>query len=127
VGEAASDGAAIADGRVPDPGQHLREQRNGGCDQLASLGRPLPRHGPDRDAARALGDVRERIDTVQIDESTRCGQPHIQNRHQALPAGEDAGIVAVGRELGDGFLHRGYRHVFEGRRLHISSTKSTSA
>src|SRR5262249_45141764 len=42
----------------------------------------------------------ERVDAIDVDDQLGLRQPHVQDRHQALAAGQDAGVVAVlGQEL----------------------------
>src|SRR5690606_5457287 len=64
------------------------------------------------------GDVRQFLDAVDVHERTRRGQPHVQQRHEALTAGQD---LAVRPDLGEdreGLAEVGGSVVLEGWWFH---------
>ena len=54
-----------------------------------------------------VGQVGQRVD---VDEPSRCGEPHREQRHQAL---------AAGQHLGTGVVGQGGQRLLEGRRPHV--------
>jgi len=59
------------------------------------------------DADRAVGldaVVAEAGQVVDVDQELRCGETQLQQRDEALPAGEDFRLTAPALEQGDGLV-----------------------
>ena len=59
------------------------------------------------DADRAVGldaVVAEAGQVVDVDQELRCGEAQLQQRDEALPAGEDLRLTAPALEQGDGLV-----------------------
>ena len=65
--------------------------------------------------------VRLEIDVRDIDQARRPRQPHRHQRHQGLPAGDDARAV-VGRKQRAGLVEVGWPRIFKWSRLHRRRT-----
>ena len=77
------------------------DQGGGLGDQVAFLDLHVPAHGADAHAAITGGvDVGQFGDAVEVDQHRRLGQPKVHGRDQALPAGQDLGVVACARPTG---------------------------
>ena len=75
-------------------------------------------HRPDRERAVRALDAAQLGDPVEVDEVLEAGEPQRQHRHQALPAGEHLGLVAVLGEQRDDVGERLRRVVLERCGLH---------
>ena len=117
MGHAASDGPPVADGGVADPLDGGDQERIGPSDQLGPFYISVAGHGAHPDAG-TVGDEVELADRVDIHQVGRIRQTEVEQRHQALSAGEDLGLVAQLGQLGHGLIHRRHPHVLERRRLH---------
>ena len=128
VSEAPADRPSVSDLEVANPGHRVGQERNLARDERALLHGPLPRHRANSDAILALPDVLELADAIEVDQPPRHSEPHVEHRHQALPTGEELGVLAVAGQLRHCFLGRSHPDVLEGRRLHSAagSGKSTS-
>ena len=73
---------------------------------------------PDLHVAVDPCDALQLGDTVEVDEVRETGEAERQQRHQALTAGEDLGLVAVVGEQADGLGDGLRRVVLERRWLH---------
>ena len=73
----------------------------------------------DARAAAAVGaDAGELVDSVDVDQDRRPGQPEIHRRDQALATGQKLGLVAMLGLERERLRQRGCRDVFERGRLH---------
>ena len=105
----------------------LVQQRLALAHERRSLDRPLGRHGADGEPAVRLADVVEVGDPAEVEQQLRTREPHVEQRHQALAAGQDLGLarrVAASSETRLG--HRVGGGVFEGRRLHAGLLRRQS-
>ena len=95
VHDRADRGAAVADRRVGDVAQCLAQQRERGVRRRRRARAPACRTSAPTRTAR-VGDVDgiQPGDAVDVDEVRRGGEPHVEHRHQALPAGEHLAVVA---------------------------------
>src|SRR5437870_1921439 len=71
------------------------------------LDRPLPCHRAEAHRAVLLADVVEPRDRVEVDQRARPAEAEVEQRHQALAAGQELGVAAVAREQRDGLLDAG--------------------
>ena len=102
VGDRPADGAAVADLEVTDERDRLGEQRHRLAGRRVVLDRALRRHRLDRERAVRTGDPAQVVDPVEVDDVLEAREPQRQHRHQALPAGQHLGLVAVlGEQRGD--------------------------
>ena len=88
--------AAVARRHVPDVGQREPQQRAGGAAPPACRSSVALR-AQRADAHGTVGDVdhRERRHLAEVDEHCRRSEPEVEQRHEALTAGDDLGVVAV--------------------------------
>jgi hypothetical protein len=95
MGEAAAHRAPVAGLGMADERQGLAYQRHACGELIVALGDALPQAGacPDRVAVEAH--VFQGLDLVDVDQPRRAKQAKRHHRHQALPAGNDLGGVAV--------------------------------
>src|SRR5208282_5009253 len=64
---------------------------------------------------------------TDVDKTPRCGEPHVEQGTERLPAGENARLAPSGREFPDRCFDRRGRHVLEGRRLHSAALRDLPA
>ncbi len=75
--------------------------------------------GADDELAVGDGEALERGDAVDVDEMRRLGEPKRHGRHQTLPAGQHAAVLAGDlRQNGDRLVDGFRRVVAKRRRLH---------
>ena len=70
-------------------------------------------HGADDEAVALLADAAQGVDPPEVDDDRRRVEPHPQDGEQALPAGQDLGVVAGFGEGGESLLDRGRSGVVE--------------
>ena len=123
VGErdAAAEGAAIAHRDVGDMRHGLGDQRQ----VLARRSREPATSAwrvsaPMRTCSPLQRDAGQRVQPVDVDQQPRLRQAHVERRHQALAAGQDARVLAVPREQLEHLLDAVGAHVAELRRLHAA-------
>ena len=102
-----------------DVAHHVGEQ----CAERPVADRPVERRmahaGADDELAVGNREPIERGDAVDVDEMRRLGEPKRHGRHQALPAGQHAAVLAGDlRENGDRLVDGFRRVVAKRRRLH---------
>ncbi len=93
IGETAADGAAIARLHMADEAQRLGEKRRRRAQLVVRERRGLARAGADGERAVAQRDEIERGDAVDVEEQRRPRQPHREERHQRLSAGDDLRVA----------------------------------
>ena len=99
--------------------QGLAQQRQGGVRRpRARSSRACRTSAPTRTRVRRHLDGVEAGDPVDVDEVRRGGQAHVEERDQALPAGEHLAVVADLGEDGDGLVDGARCVVHEGGGLH---------
>src|SRR6266508_86182 len=118
VGEAAPDGPAGADRQVPHEGGRFGQERQPPPYDGRELDGALAGHGAQADYAVLFPDVRQARDRVQVDERGGPAQAEVEERHQALPPGQELGLAAVTREKRHRVLDGRGGVVVEGYRLH---------
>ena len=96
VGEAAADGAAVANRRVADEAARLGEDGRARPHRLRPLHRVLAGERADRQAVVGRADIREVADAVDVDQRLGMGEPEVEEGDQALAAGQDLGPVTRG-------------------------------
>src|SRR5207249_7910361 len=82
--------------------------------------RPLTRHRTESHAAPALFDEGEARDPVEIHQRGRARETEIQQRHEALAAGQHLGVAAVAAQQRQRLVDGPRRVVLELRRFHCS-------
>ena len=120
VRQAPDDRASVADRRVRDEPQGLPEQRLHRGGPIVALDVGLPGQGANAHGVLVHADVGQLGHAVDVDELPRSGQPHRQQRDQALPAGEHLGIAAGLGEQPDRVVERFRSRVAERWWLHGS-------
>lgn len=119
VGNAATEGAAVADCARPGPVQRLRQQGGSACDFGCVLHGNLPRHGTEAQDCAVQYDVRQPGAAVQVDQHGGASHAHHQQRHHALPASEHACRIAVFGQQVERSFDRGGSRVPQGRWFHV--------
>ncbi len=117
MGQAASDGAAGADGLVADKRQGLGEQRDLAGQGLGPFGGLLSHHGADVDVVVVEIERRQVVELVEIDEDRGPGQAERHHRDQALATRKGSGLVAVLSHDRQRFLERLGKPVVKRRRF----------
>jgi hypothetical protein len=101
-----------------DIAHHVGEKRA----ERAICHRPLEAHMPSKraDPQRAVArDAKVELgNAVDVDQDGWPRQTEVHGRHEALPAREHLGIVAVRRQEFDGLVDRARRVIVEGCWLH---------
>ena len=67
----------------------------------------------DGDVVAGVADVRQVGESADVDEHARLGEAQLHHRQQAVPAGEELGLVAVLADEADGLLGRSGADVVE--------------
>ena len=115
VGQAAADGAAVADLIMPDvaDGRHQQRMRSGEPRVVKDVA--PAHHGAQRNAFLVDLDLPQLRKLAQIDQKRRRGDAKRQHRHQTLAAGKRFGLAVMGGEKCNCFGDAGRTGVFEGR------------
>ena len=95
VGDRAADRAAVAHLRIADLAGRVGEQRDVLGQHVGALDVHVPRQRPDGDVVAGVTDVGQVAQPADVDQHGRLGQPQPHQRQQAVPAGEELGLVAV--------------------------------
>src|SRR6185503_17886873 len=80
------------------------------------------RHRPDRDPVAVVADAPQVGDPAQVDQHGRSRQPQPQHRDEALPTGEDLGVLTGLLQRGHGLVDRAGPDVVERRGDHWTSS-----
>ena len=78
----------------------------------------VARQGTNAQCVAVLLDLVQTRDAVDVDNPGRFEQSKRQHRHQALPAREHVGLVAVGGQGVQSFVKRAWAQVIEGSGFH---------
>src|SRR5581483_6083032 len=126
VRDAPADGAAVADGAVPDVADGVNEERAVARHKRRALRVALADERAEAELAGRgiLGDGGEAGDVVDVDDQLRPREPEVQERDEALAAREDLRVVSVRREEGERLCLRRRRAVLEARGLHVTPRAS---
>ena len=87
-------GAPVADHGVGDVDQRLAQQRQRGIRLVVVLELRVPHQRADPHLGVGDVDVGEAGDLVDVDQVGRRGEPHVEDRDQALPARQHLAVVA---------------------------------
>ena len=82
-------GAPGPDLEVPDVGRRQGQQRHRIGDLVVHADEGVRCRRTDADVVAAEVDARQFVDPRDVDEVVEVGQPHGEQRHQALTAGQD--------------------------------------
>jgi hypothetical protein len=104
VRKAPSESAAVSDRHVADLCSRLGKQRTRTRDRRIPLDAAMADERAEREHRVGLLHVVKAADPVQIDENARLGQSEVEERPQALAAGEWLRIAAEAGEQRDRFL-----------------------
>ena len=127
MGQAATDGAPVANLEMPDVRYGCGHHGEGIPDRIRTLQVSLPGEGTDRNRAISRGDSRQPLDPVDVDDYGRSHQPQVHHGHQALSAGQHLGIRAVLRQQLQCLFQCGWREIIELGGFHILSLILTSS
>ena len=95
VGDRAADGAAVARREVPDEREGLRDERQAGARVAEASSADWRTIAPTRTAPPSTA-IRSRPATrFRSTSARRPREPHVEQRHEALPAGERLRVLAV--------------------------------
>jgi hypothetical protein len=103
-----------------DEVQRLLDQRPVLGDQRRRLGRGLARHRPDPQRPAAPPHVAQAADPVDVDQVLGVREAEVQQRDQALTAGQDLAVLTVLGQQAQGLVEIAGIVVLERRRLHGS-------
>ena len=95
MGNRAADRASIANLRVADQPRRRVQQRIDALNKLRTLDRTLVRHRADRERITILTHVVQPFDSVDIDHGRRACEAHVQQRDEALTAGQQLRLRPV--------------------------------
>ena len=113
---------ACGSGRWPTKGMAWASSGQRSRTSVGALQRALPDEGADAQAAVGPGDHGgQRGHAIDVDHVARPGEAEVEHGHQALPAGQDLGPVAVAGEETERLLDRGGVVIAESGRLHRGS------
>ena len=120
MGNAPSDGAALAYGRVRDACDGFLYHRSLFDDRAVTQELGVPHQGADGNAAAVRPNAPHCgcVEPVDVDEHRRTREPEVHHGHQALAARERSCLVPVLGQDGERFLRCGGPDVLERRRLH---------
>ncbi len=93
VGDGAADRAPVADLRVADRGGHVVEERIAVADDRRLVDLAMGRPGADDEVVVGLGDAVEAGHVAQVDEQGRLGEPELDQREEAVAAGQQLGLA----------------------------------
>ncbi len=113
MGERATERAAVAHRWVADLTGNVPEQGGLGGQQVARLEGSVLGHCADGDVITGVSDVRQVIETTDVDQHRRGGEPEPHERDQAVATGEEFRLVAVFGECRNGGFSRVGDHVVE--------------
>ena len=88
MGDAAADGAPVADLRVADGRGQVDDARVVVLDRGRVVDLAMGRPSPDDQVVVGLADAVEPGDVLQVDEQGRLGEPQLDERQQAVAAGQ---------------------------------------
>src|SRR5438094_133626 len=116
--EVAADRREVPHQRVGDHLARVVEQRIARANDLRLFQLGFPRQRADGEDAVGLADVRETGDAVDVHDVRRAREAQLHQRDEALPSGEDLGLLAESREqrrgvverCGGVILERGWNH-----------------
>ena len=113
MGERAPERAAVAHRWVADLAGNVPEQRGLGGQQVAHLEGSVLGHCADGDVIAGVIDVGQVIETTDVDQHRRGGEPEPHEWDQAVATSEEFRLVAVLDECCDRSLSRVGDHVVE--------------
>jgi hypothetical protein len=119
VDQAADHRAPVADRRVGDVLQRLPQQRDRVAGGRVVLDGGVTGQRTDPDGVGVAADVGQLGEPVHVHQVRGGGQAHVEQRHQALAAGEHLAVVADLGQHGQRLLDRGGPVVLERRWLHV--------
>ncbi len=123
MAEAAANCASVADRRMADVRNRQLQQRRMLRHKCGSAEISVAGQCADTQSAIVFRYATEFRDLVDIHQHLRRGQAHVQDRHQALAAGHDPGVVAMLFKGGEYVAQRRRPHEIEGRRFHAEESE----
>ncbi len=114
VREITAHGGPVPHQRIGDHLRGVEQQRVRARHEGRLLELVLSRERADREVVAPLLHVGEVAEPVDVDQGLRRGEPEAHRRQEALPAGEDLGVVAELRHESDRFIERVRHVIFEG-------------
>ena len=98
IGDIAADGAAVAYLGIGDQKYGFVQNGQRFADLVGRQQFVLGGHRADHDRVAVAADALEAGDAMQVDQMLRAREPELHHRHQAVAAGQRAGLVTQGRE-----------------------------
>jgi hypothetical protein len=127
VRDRAADRAPVPDLRVTDLPRRVREQRHFAGQDVGVLHVVVSGQGADRDVGAFVVDVRQVVQTAEVDDHLGCGQPQLHQRQQRVTAGQELRVVAVFGRQAHRLLDRACPLVAECGRDHADTSAGASA
>ena len=113
-----ADGTAVANRRMRNVRDRLREQGSKLCDRGTALGLRMAHQRANFDMAVTARYFSKLAQAIDIDEERRRGKPHVEGRHEALATGQNPRVRGA-IEQRDGVIERTRFRIGEWRRFHL--------
>ena len=94
----------MADLGIADARCRRRQDGHLGVQHVGCLDVTVAGEGPDGDVVAGVADVGQVGDPADVDQDRGLGQPQLHQRQEAVPTGEELGVLAVLRDEGDGLV-----------------------
>ena len=114
-----ADRAAVAHLRVADVTGGVGQQRDVLGEHRTGLDVHVAGQCADGDVVAGIADVRQVTDAADVDQHTWLGEAQLHQRQQAVPAGEELGVVTMFADETDGLFGRTGADVVEGGGNHV--------
>jgi len=109
---------------MPDVPRNPRQKPGERSTGNGCLETSVPGKRANAQLASFLAHVIECIDTINVDEARRAGEPKIHRRHETLSAGKDLSFLTVHGEEIECIVDCAGRKIFERDRFHRRRRKS---
>ena len=123
VGARAADRAPVADLRIADPAGRVDEERVARPDRRVFEDLAMGGPAADPEVVVGLDDPVEPVDVADVDEEAGLGQTQLEQRQEAVAAGQDLGLALAFGQDPQRVVETGWSDVVELTRDHPSSSR----